>query len=78
MYWRRECPARGWWWREFKKSNKPSKLPGMYKNSTKTASFPQLLTLKVPKTQFFTYKYLTKYTLKTFFEEYILFKIFIT
>jgi hypothetical protein len=34
-YWQGECPARGWWWRESEKSNKPSKPPGMYENSTK-------------------------------------------
>jgi hypothetical protein len=42
----------------------------------KTASFPRVLTLKLPKTTFFTEKHLTKYTPKMFFEEYINFKIF--
>jgi hypothetical protein len=31
-YWRGESLARGWWWRKSKKSNKPSKPPGMYEN----------------------------------------------
>jgi hypothetical protein len=32
---------------ESKKSNKPSKPPGMYKNDTKTASFLALFALKI-------------------------------
>jgi hypothetical protein len=64
-YWWGECPATGWWWRESKKSN--TKPPGMYENGR----FPALLDKKSPKTLFFTSKYLTKYTSKTFFEEYI-------
>ncbi len=38
------CARQGVWWKESKKSNKPSKPPEMYKNSTKTADFPHLLT----------------------------------
>ncbi len=44
----------GQWWSESKKSNKPSKPPKIYKNSTKTAGFLHLLTLKSPKMPFFT------------------------
>ncbi len=43
-YWHWECPTQEWWWRESKKSNKPSEPPGMYENGAKTASFPHLLT----------------------------------
>jgi hypothetical protein len=57
------------------KSNKPSKPPGMYKNSAKTTSFPHLLPQKSPKKPFFTWKYLTKYTSEMFFEECIQNKI---
>jgi hypothetical protein len=49
-----ECPARGWWWRESEKSNKPSKLPGMYENGAKTAGLLHLMTSKTSKTPFFT------------------------
>ncbi len=59
-YWRGECPARGWWWRESKKLNKPSKPPGMYKNSAKTGGFPHLLTLKSLKMLFFYLEVLNK------------------
>jgi hypothetical protein len=59
--------------KEVKYSNKPSKPPGMYKNGWLTA----LNDLKNAKNAVFkTYKYLTKYTPETFFEEYIYFKIF--
>jgi hypothetical protein len=44
-------PAR-WWWRESKKSNKPSKPTGIYENSAKTAGYPHLLTLKSQKRLF--------------------------
>ncbi len=78
-----ECRARGWRWRESKKSNKSSKLLGMYKNGTKTASFLHIFTLhyiftsKSLKPLFFTYvKVLHKYTPKKFFEGNINFKIF--
>jgi hypothetical protein len=43
---RGECPGKGWWWRESKESNKPPKLPGMNRNSAKTAGFPHFLTYK--------------------------------
>jgi hypothetical protein len=38
--------------------------------------FAHVLACKLPKTPFFTLKYLTRYTHETFFEEYINFKIF--
>jgi hypothetical protein len=38
--------------------------------------FPEILAYKSPKTPFFAQKYLTRYTQKMFFEEYINFKIF--
>jgi hypothetical protein len=50
---------------------------------TKTAEkmgggFTYFLAYKLPKTQFFVQKYLTRYISETFFEEYINFKIFTT
>jgi hypothetical protein len=38
-----ECPARAWGRRESKESNKPSKSPGTYENSAKTAGLMHLL-----------------------------------
>jgi hypothetical protein len=43
-YWQGECLAQGWWLRESKKSNKPSKPPRMLKMALKTAGFRHLLT----------------------------------
>ncbi len=43
----------GWWWRESKKSNKPSKLPKINKNDTK-CRFPTLIDFKNAKNAFFT------------------------
>ncbi len=48
----------------------------MYKKGAKTADFPHLLTEKSLKMPFLTLKYLTKYTPKSSFEEYINFQIF--
>ncbi len=56
------------------KSNKPSKPPEIYENGEKTGSFTHVLTYKSPKMPFFAQKYLTRYTQKTCFEEYINFK----
>ncbi len=75
-YWRGECPARGWWWRKLQKSNKPSKLPEIYENGEKTGGFTHFLAYKLPKILFFYQQYLTRYIPKTFFEEYINFKMF--
>ncbi len=50
--------------------------PRMYKNGKKTGGFMHFLAYKLPKTLFFAQKYLTRYTPKTFSEEYITFKIF--
>jgi hypothetical protein len=36
-----------------KKSKKPSKLPGIYKNSAKTAGFPTLFALKIAENTIF-------------------------
>jgi hypothetical protein len=41
-----------------KKSNKPSKLPGKYKNSAKTAGFPALFALKIAENTIFYFKVL--------------------
>jgi hypothetical protein len=49
-----ECLAQGWWWKESKKSNKTSMPPIIYENGTKTTVFPHVLTLKKPKTPFYT------------------------
>jgi hypothetical protein len=61
--------------RESKESNTPSCRPECTKTA-KNSSFAHFLAYKLPKTQFFAQKYLTRYTPKTFFEEYINFKIF--
>jgi hypothetical protein len=45
----RECPARGWCWRESKESNKPHKPPGIYENG----QFPALIDLKITKKAIF-------------------------
>jgi hypothetical protein len=50
----------------------------MYKNDAKTSGLQHSMTLKIPKTPFFTKKYVTKYTPETFFEDYINFKFFVT
>jgi hypothetical protein len=42
----------------------------------KTGGFPHFLAYKLLKTPFFAQKYLTRYTTRTFFEEYINFKTF--
>jgi hypothetical protein len=50
--------------------------PKYAKTAKKTGAFTYLSTYKSPKTPFFALKYLTRYNLETFFEEYINFKIF--
>jgi hypothetical protein len=42
----------------------------MYENGEKTGDFAHVLANNSPKTPFFAQKYLTRYTHKTFFEEY--------
>ncbi len=74
-YWQGECPALGWWWRDSQKSNKPSKPPEILKNVEKEGGFMHFLAYKSPKMPFFAQKYLTRYNLQTFFEEYMNFKI---
>jgi hypothetical protein len=69
-YWRGECPAWGWWWRDSQKSYIPSQLYEIAKNGEKTGDFTHILAYKSPKTPFFALKYLTRYTHETFFEEY--------
>jgi hypothetical protein len=54
----------------------PSQQYEIAKNGEKTDGFAHVLAYKSPKTPFFALKYLTRYTHKTFFEEYINFKIF--
>jgi hypothetical protein len=74
-YWQGEYPVQGWWWRGSQKPSKPSKPPKIDKNSKKMGGFAHVLAYKLPKTPFFPQKYLTRYTHKMFFEEYINFKI---
>ncbi len=73
-YWRGERLVQGWWWRGSQKSNKPSKLPEIYKNGKKTGSFAHVLVNKSPKTSFFAHNYLTRYTHEMLFEEYMNFE----
>ncbi len=54
----------------------PSQPYKIAKNSEKIGGFTHVLAYKSPKTPFFALKYLTRYTHKTMFEEYINFKIF--
>jgi hypothetical protein len=42
--WPGGVPGQGGWWRESKKSNKPSKPPEMYENGAKTAGLLHLMT----------------------------------
>ena len=69
-YWRRECPAQGWWWRYSWKSYMTSQPYEIAENGEKTDGFAHVLAYKSPKTPFFALKYLTRYTHETFFEEY--------
>ncbi len=48
----------------------PSQPYEIANNSEKTGGFAHVLASKSPKTPFFALKYLTRYTHKTFFEEY--------
>jgi hypothetical protein len=48
----------------------PSQPYEIAKNSEKTGGFTHILAYKSPKTPFFAQQYLTRYTHKTFFEEY--------
>ncbi len=50
--------------------------PKMYENGEKTCSFAHYLAFKSLKMLISTQKYLTRYTPKKFFEEYINFKFF--
>jgi hypothetical protein len=59
-----------WWWRDSKKSYKPSQQYEIAKNGKKTGGFAHVFVYKAPKTPFFAHKYLTRYTHETFFEEY--------
>jgi hypothetical protein len=52
--------------------------PPATRNIRKRDVFPHFLAHKSPNTPFLAQKYLTRYTPKTFFEDYINFKIFIT
>ncbi len=49
-----ECLAQRWWWRGSKKSNKPSKPPGVYENSTKTDGLPYIDLKNAKNAVFFT------------------------
>ncbi len=69
-----EVPGPEVWWRGSQKSNKPSKPPTIYENSKKTEGFAHVLANKSQKMLFFAQKYLTRYTHKTFFEEYMNFE----
>jgi hypothetical protein len=64
------CPGRGQWWRELKEANMPPCHLNVQKWQ-KIGGFSHFLAYKSPKMLFFTKKYLTRHTLKTFFEEYI-------
>jgi hypothetical protein len=68
-------PGQGWWWRNSKKSYKPSQQYEIAKIGEKTAGFAQVFAYKAPKTPFFAHKYLTRYTHETFFEEYTNFEV---
>jgi hypothetical protein len=50
--------------------------PGMYENGEKMGGFVLFLAFKLPKTPFCIQKYVTRYTPKMFFKEYINFTIF--
>jgi hypothetical protein len=54
----------------------PSQPYKIAKNGRKNGSFAHVLAYNSPKTPFFALKYLTRYTHKTFFKEYINIKIF--
>ncbi len=69
-YWRGECPARGWWWRDSYKSYIPSQPYEIAKNGEKTGGFTHVLAYKSPKTPFFALQYLTRYTHEMVFEVY--------
>ncbi len=69
-YWRRECPALGWWWRVSQRSYIPSQPYEIAKNGEKAGDFAHVLAYNSPKTPFFALKYLTRYTHETFFEEH--------
>jgi hypothetical protein len=45
---------------------KPSMPPEIYENGEKTGGFMHFLAYKLPKTPFFTQKYLTRYNLRRF------------
>jgi hypothetical protein len=66
-----ECPGRGWCWRESKESNKRPCCPKYIQKCLITGCFPHYFAYRLPKALFFAQKYLTRYTLETFFVEYI-------
>jgi hypothetical protein len=68
--------AVGCWWRESKESKTPPCHQECTKTAKKTGGLEHFLAYKWSKTPLFTQKYLTRYSPKTFFEEYINFKIF--
>ncbi len=67
------CPVRGWWWRGSQKSNKPSKLPEIYKNN-KNGRFRARFGLVIAENAVFHSKVLNKIYSQDIFEEYINFK----
>jgi hypothetical protein len=74
-FWRGECPSIRWWWRESNESDVP---PCRQKcmETAENGRFCDFLANKLLKMSFFAQKYSTRYTPKTFFEEYINFKNF--
>jgi hypothetical protein len=58
-YWWRECPGRGWRWRESKKSNKPPSHPECTKMA-KNRLFPIRIDLKITENAVFYLKVLNK------------------
>jgi hypothetical protein len=50
--------------------------PKIYENGKKTGGFPHFLAYKSPKMQFFTHKYLTRYTPEMFLRNTSLLKFF--
>jgi hypothetical protein len=66
-----ECPGRGWWWwSESKESNTPPSHPECMKKA-KNRWFWALIDLKMAENAVLYVKYLPRYTLKTFYEEYM-------
>jgi hypothetical protein len=55
----RECPGRGWWWKESKESNTPPRLLECRKTA-KNRRFSALIDLKIAKNATFYSKVLNK------------------